>query len=100
MIRTQVQLTAGQLIVLRELALDRRQSLAELIRQSIDLFIKNNNGARNEMQRKRQRAKLVVGEFSADVSDLSTNHDHYLVEAYSNGRYTDNLEAGGEERAE
>lgn len=80
MIRTQIQLTEEQSQTLKEMAQERGVSMAELIRQSIDNFIR----ARNQLTReeKRRKALAIMGQFSSGVSDLSTNHDQYLAEAY------------------
>ncbi len=89
MIRTQVQLTQLQSQVLKQWAVRRGTSMAELIRQSIDQFICREETPEDEMKAKRQRAKMVSGLFSSGLPDLGRNHDRYLVEAYSNGRYTE-----------
>ncbi|MCK6627221.1 MAG: ribbon-helix-helix domain-containing protein [Anaerolineae bacterium] len=80
MIRTQIQLTEEQSRTLKEMAQERGVSMAELIRQSIENFIR----ARNQLTReeKRRKALAIMGQFSSGVSDLSTNHDQYLAEAY------------------
>ncbi|GAB4411344.1 MAG: hypothetical protein Fur0044_05310 [Anaerolineae bacterium] len=80
MIRTQIQLTEEQSQTLKEMAQERGVSMAELIRQSIENFIR----ARNQLTReeKRRKALAIMGQFSSGVSDLSTNHDQYLAEAY------------------
>ena len=80
MIRTQIQLTEEQSRVLKAMALEENVSVAELIRRSIDRYIRSAN--RPTLDEKRRRALAVVGKFSSDVTDLSTNHDHYLAEAY------------------
>jgi metal-responsive CopG/Arc/MetJ family transcriptional regulator len=80
MIRTQIQLTEEQSQTLKEMAQERGVSMAELIRQSIDNFIR----ARNQLtlEEKRRRALSIVGIASSGVTDLGVNHDDYLAEAY------------------
>ena len=80
MVRTQIQLTEEQATTLRELALERRVSVAELIRNSIDSFLRREGS----MARKQKiaRAKAVAGLFSSGISDTSEDHDRYLAEAF------------------
>lgn len=80
MIRTQIQITEEQAQALKEIARERGISMAELIRQSIDGFIR----ARNQptLEERRRRALSIVGIASSGVSDLATEHDRYLAEAY------------------
>ena len=80
MVRTQIQLTEEQVQILKALALERGVSMAELIRQSVDSFIRSRN--QPTLDEKRQKALAIIGQFSSGVPDLSTNHDHYLAEAY------------------
>jgi hypothetical protein len=80
MIRTQIQLTEEQSRALKAMALEENVSVAELIRRSIDRYLRSAN--RPTLDERRRRALAVVGKFSSDVTDLSINHDHYLAEAY------------------
>lgn len=80
MIRTQIQLTEEQSQTLKELAQEQGVSLAELIRQSIDNFIRARNQPTSD--EKRRRALSIIGIASSGVTDLATNHDYYLAEAY------------------
>jgi hypothetical protein len=80
MIRTQVQLTEEQARTLKILAVERESSVAELIRQSVDIFIRSTAGV--TMETRRQRAIAAAGRFRSDKSDVSTDHDEYLAEAY------------------
>ncbi len=80
MVRTQIQLTEEQAQTLKVIAQEQGISMAELIRQSVDSFIR----ARRQptLDEKRQKALAIVGQFSSGVPDLSTEHDRYLAEAY------------------
>jgi len=80
MVRTQIQITEEQAQALKEIARERGISMAELIRQSIDGFIR----ARNQptLEERRRRALSIIGIASSGVSDLATAHDRYLAEAY------------------
>ena len=81
MIRTQIQITAEQAATLRALSADRRRSVAELIRMSIDSFLQREAGISGE--RKRARAKSAAGRFASSLTDISSEHDKYLAEAIS-----------------
>ncbi len=81
MVRTQIQITEQQAEALKALANERRVAVAELIRQSIDRFLKDPTEADRE-ERKR-RAIAFAGKYSSGLTDLSTRHDDYLEEAYS-----------------
>jgi hypothetical protein len=81
MIRTQVQLTSAQVGKLKELAVTYDVSMAELIRHSIDNFLLERQPIDSE-ERKR-RALEVVGRFHSGLTDVSVNHDRYLVDVYA-----------------
>jgi hypothetical protein len=83
MIRTQIQLTEDQVRSLKTLAAERQVSVAELIRQSVDHFVRLARGI--DIETRRRRAIAAAGCFHADRLDISTEHDRYLVEAYGNG---------------
>ena len=81
MVRTQIQLTKQQSASLRKLAASRGVSVAELIRQGIDLYLRQPGPANEQM--KRRRALSIAGRFRSGKRDLSARHDQYLAEAYS-----------------
>lgn len=80
MVRTQIQLSEEQARILKELAGKYDTSMAELIRQAVDDWLRSTNVVDRE-ERKR-RALAAVGRFNSGVSDLSENHDRYLAEAF------------------
>lgn len=80
MYRTQIQLREDQSKKLKEMAAEYNVSVAELIRQSIDLLIESDHEL--TQAEKRKRATVIVGIAESGVTDLSTNHDDYLVEIY------------------
>jgi Ribbon-helix-helix domain len=80
MIRTQVQLTEGQMKALREASAETGKSVAELIRQGVDGFLATRIGPTRE--ERIERAIRVAGKFRGGRSDVSVNHDKYLAEAY------------------
>jgi hypothetical protein len=82
MVRTQIQLTEPQAQALRELAAQQRTSIAELIRQGVELLLQSTRTT-DDMREKRRWAKLVSGLFRSGLPDLGRNHDYYLAEAIS-----------------
>jgi predicted metal-binding transcription factor (methanogenesis marker protein 9) len=83
MIRTQIQLTEEQYKFLKEKSAEYNVSMAELIRQGVDMLAeRETKPSREELIR---RAKAVVG-IARDIdgaTDVSINHDHYLAEIYA-----------------
>jgi hypothetical protein len=81
MVRTQVQLTEQQAKALKKLASSRHLSIAELIRQAVDTMIRSNIVV--DAEERRKRALDAAGRFRSGLRDLSTEHDKYLEEAFS-----------------
>jgi predicted DNA-binding ribbon-helix-helix protein len=81
MIRTQIQLSEKQAKALKDLAARRNVSVAELIRQAVDEQLRA-AGTIDPEERKR-RALAAAGRFHSGLTDLSTEHDRYLAEAFS-----------------
>lgn len=80
MVRTQIQLTEHQMKALKELTAIEQASMAELIRRSVDAFLRSS--AQRSRQERKRRALAAIGRFRSGVSDLSVNHDLYLGEAF------------------
>ena len=80
MVRTQIQLTEEQVKALKKIALSRHLSIAELIRQAVDIIIRTNTMV--DIEERRKRAIDIVGRFSSGKRDISRKHDTYLVEAF------------------
>jgi hypothetical protein len=80
MVRTQVQLTEDQVQALRRIAAASGRSIAGVIREGVDLYL----GGRRRPNRKEQieRALRVAGRFASGRSDVSSQHDRYLSEAF------------------
>ena len=82
MVRTQIQLTKKQSDLLKKIAMAQTISIAEIIRQAVDNYIKSNTAINIE-----ERIKKVL-ELSEKYNDsegkrnVSKKHDDYLVEAY------------------
>ncbi|HUF51112.1 MAG TPA: ribbon-helix-helix protein, CopG family [Longimicrobiales bacterium] len=81
MIRTQVQLTERQLRALREAAARCGSSVAELVREAVDGWLREAGQASQD--ERRRRAIAVAGRFRSGRGDVSTDHDRYLAEALS-----------------
>ncbi|HHY75458.1 MAG TPA: ribbon-helix-helix domain-containing protein [Firmicutes bacterium] len=79
MVRTQIQLTEEQAKKLKMKAAAMGVSMAELIRQGVDLVLEF-NGDKAQPERVR-RAMSVVGRFRSDKTDVAVKHDKYLAEA-------------------
>ena len=80
MVRTQVQLTDQQLEALRRTSVATGRSVADLIRQGVDVYL----AGRSELGREEriERAIRVAGRFSSGRTDVSANHDDYLADAF------------------
>ena len=80
MVRTQVQLTEQQIKALRQLSAETDRSIADLIREGVNLYLDARKGpSREELVR---RALGVIGMSSSGLSDVSENHDRYLAEDF------------------
>jgi hypothetical protein len=77
MVQTQLDLTEDQVTALRLLSIQRGTSLSELVRESIDLLLREQ--ARVSLV---QRALSASGKFRSGRHDISEKHDEYLAEAY------------------
>ncbi len=81
MIRTQVQLTEDQHRALKARSRQLKVSMAELVRESVELYLLE-SGVRTPVE-KRRRALAVVGRFRSGLRDLAADHDRYLEETFS-----------------
>lgn len=79
MIRTQIQLTEEQAARLKEVAATEGRSLADVIRESVDLYV----GSRTWVDRDeiKARALALTGRFHSDFRDLGSKHDRHLAES-------------------
>jgi Arc/MetJ-type ribon-helix-helix transcriptional regulator len=80
MVRTQVQLTEEQVRQLKRLGAQNNKSLADLVRQSVELYLAHEE--RTGKARRIQRGLEAVGKFSSGTADGSSEHDRYLADAY------------------
>jgi Arc/MetJ-type ribon-helix-helix transcriptional regulator len=81
MVRTQIQLTEKQARALKELASRRDVSVAELVRQAVNLLLES--APYTDMDERRQRALAAAGRFRSERADVSERHDDYLAGAYA-----------------
>lgn len=79
MVRTQVQLTDSQVQVLKRMAAERGVSIAELIRQSLEHFLRTAGNA--DREERARRALAAAGRFRSGLGDLAAEHDRYLADA-------------------
>jgi hypothetical protein len=80
MIRTQIQLEKDQFEKIKKVAMLRGISLAELVRQGVDLILERASGlSRDEVKK---RAMALSGKFHSGQGNLSLKHDDHLAEAY------------------
>ena len=78
MVRTQVQLTKEQLRELKDLARQRDVSVAELVREGVNMLLRSRlEPSREELW---ERAPRLIGAFHSGIPDLGVNHDKYLWE--------------------
>jgi glutamate formiminotransferase len=80
MVRTQVQLTETQLAKLRKIAAESGQSIAEIVRLGVELYLQSQERPNREAMR--ERALRSIGKFKSGLSDVGRNHDRYLAEDF------------------
>jgi len=81
MVRTQIQLTEKQFQALKRVAAREKVSMAEVIRRALDrALVMESLPDREAIKR---RAIAAIGSAHSNVTDLSTKHDDYLAEIYS-----------------
>ena len=81
--RTQVQLTDEQSARLRAMSAERGVSIAALIREAVDRSLRDVSREADW-----SLARSVVGKYRdrGGATDVSTNHDEYLADAYEDWR--------------
>ncbi|OGV73263.1 MAG: hypothetical protein A3K19_14370 [Lentisphaerae bacterium RIFOXYB12_FULL_65_16] len=80
MLRTQIQLTEQQSAAIRQVASRQHLSMAEVIRQGIDFFLRSSATA--SRAERIERALAAAGRFRSGAPDGSSHHDDHLAEAY------------------
>jgi hypothetical protein len=80
MVRTQIQLTERQATALKRLAHERGESMAELIRRSVDQLLAGASSGDPDLRKR--RAIEAAGSLRSGVGDLAESHNEYLAEAF------------------
>ena len=80
MIRTQIQLTKEQVRALKHLAARESRSLADLVRQSVELYLSHEKETGRAL--KVELGLEAIGKFSSGSSTGSSEHDKHLADAY------------------
>lgn len=80
MVRTQIQLTEEQAVRIRKVAKDSHLSIAEVIRQGIDAFLRS--AVTVEEEDRVNRALEAAGRYRSGKRNGSSRHDMHLAEAY------------------
>ena len=80
MVRTQILLTPSQAAALRQAAAREGRSMAELVRDAVDAWLRQ----RGEVPRDvlKQRSIAALGRYGSGVPDLGSAHDRHLDEAF------------------
>ena len=71
MIRTQIQITEKQAMMLKEISLINHESMASLIRKAVDQFLMTGKPDRAVLYR---QATAIVGKYTAEEPDISIEH--------------------------
>lgn len=80
MLRTQIQMREDQIKKLKRLASAQHRSVADLIREAVDNFIAVKGGV--DIKERQKRAFAAAGRFHSGLTDLSGDHDKYLIEDF------------------
>ena len=80
MIRTQIQLREEQAIYVKSIAAEEDISMAEVIRQAVELLQETRE--KPTKQELMLRSLEIFGKYGSEESDISINHDKYLNEVY------------------
>ena len=84
MVRTQVQLTDEQMQTLRQISASSGRSIADLVREGVDLYL--STGHQPTQEKRMQRALRVAGRFASGRRDVSEEHDRYLANVFRRAR--------------
>jgi hypothetical protein len=80
MVRTQIQLTEDQASRMKSAAARKGVSMAELIRQAIEMLLAK--GVEKSEEELRRRAAEAAGRFHSGSETVATNHDDFLSEDF------------------
>lgn len=80
MVRTQIQLMEEQARRLKELASEQGVSLAAVVREAVDRYLRDSS----ELETRWERALAVGGYHDKDgATDVAVEHDRYLDQAFA-----------------
>ena len=81
MIRTQIQLSEEQARALRELAARDGRSMADLVRESVDLLLRRRRIHSPSQELLAERALAAAGRFRSESGDLGRRHDDLFADS-------------------
>jgi predicted DNA-binding protein len=81
MVRTQIQLTEEQAERLKAAAVRRGVSMAELVRQGIEIILQQ--GSEKSPDELYRKAALAAGRYRSGRNDVASRHDEYLSEGFT-----------------
>ena len=80
MMRTQILLTPSQATALRQAAATEGRSMADLVRDAVDAWLRQRGTvSRDDIK---QRSIAALGRYRSGVDDLGSAHDRHLDEAF------------------
>ncbi len=80
MVRTQIQLTDEQALLLKEMSHESNESIAAIIRKALDQYLLKQQPNRRALYR---QALAAVGKHRAGIHDVSIEHDRYLEKEFN-----------------
>ena len=81
MVRTQIQLSEDEVAAIKRLARERAVSMAAVIREAVDRYVRRESGV--SLDERWQRSLAAVGGFHSGGANLSATHDDEFAAAAS-----------------
>ena len=81
MIRTQIQMTERQAVLLKQVASSEQVSMADIVRRSLDDYLRTRLVITGKDRAR--RAIAIAGRFRSGTKKVSSRHDAYLAEAFA-----------------
>ena len=81
MVRTQSQLSEDEVAAIKRLARERAVSMAAVIREAVDQYVRRESGV--SLDERWQRSLAAVGGFHSGGANLSATHDDEFAAAAS-----------------
>jgi predicted transcriptional regulator len=81
MVRTHIRLSEDEVEAVRRLARERSMSMAAVIREAVDQYLRRESGA--SLDERWQRSLAAVGGLHSGGANLSATHDDAFAEAAS-----------------